>query len=158
MQDNWETVAWVLASISPFLLALLAGVGWLYRHERERREAVERQLSEKKYRAYIALVDIFFDVMKDMKESSTIDQKVVVRRMMDANKELMLFGSDEVVSTYQRWLTSARNEKPVFAQFAQLIIAMRRDMGNHKTNMTPDDVLRSLITDYDKAKQSGQLS
>ena len=57
-------VGQLTAVLAPMLIVLLAGSGWLIRHERERREAVESQLSEKKYTCYTTLLDIFFDVLK----------------------------------------------------------------------------------------------
>lgn len=59
MQPDLNTIISVLAALSPILLVILGGIGWLYRHEKERREAVERQLSEHKYKAYIIPYWIF---------------------------------------------------------------------------------------------------
>jgi hypothetical protein len=152
-----ETPVWinVLAALSPLFLALLAGVGWLYRHERERRASVERQLSEHKYGAYIELLNIFFDMFKATRKKTTMPQTKLVDRMTDANKDLMIYGSDDVALTYQRWMEKARRGHPVLRDFGEVVIAIRRDMGNPKTRMTPDDVLRQLIVDYDGAKAQG---
>jgi hypothetical protein len=46
---------------------LLGGAGWLIKHERERREAIESEVSDKKYNAYITLINIFFEVFKASK-------------------------------------------------------------------------------------------
>lgn len=58
------TIVAILAALSPVFLAFLGGIGWLYRHERERRIEIERQLSQEKYKAYIALIDLFFGMLK----------------------------------------------------------------------------------------------
>lgn len=150
MQTSWNTIVSVLAVFTPILLVILAGVGWLYRHEKERREAVERQLSEHKYKAYITLLDIFFDMIKETKEDKVINQNKIVNRMIDANKNLILYGSDEVVCTYQKWLDIARNGKVGLKQFGEIVISMRRDMGNWNTKITPKDVLQQFILDYDE--------
>ena len=146
-----------MAALSPILLAILGGVGWLYRHEKERREAVERQLSEHKYRAYITLLDIFFDVMKAIKAGKTIDQSDLIDRMFDANKDLILYGSDDVVNTYQKWLGSSRKGNVKLDQFGEIIISIRRDMGNPKTKITSEEVLRQFIVDYEDAKAKGLI-
>lgn len=150
--------AWVevLAALSPFMLAALAGVGWLYRHERERRSEVERQLSEHKYRAYIEVLDIFFDAFKAQRTNRLrAPDNRAVERMIDANKELMIYGSDNVAMTYAEWLAKARANESVtpamLRDFGEIVVAIRRDMGNPKTRMTADDVLRQLVTDYDEA-------
>jgi len=157
MQPDWSTIISVLAALSPILLAILGGIGWLYRHEKERREAVERQLSEHKYKAYMTLLDIFFDMMKATKAGKTIDQTDLIDRMFDANKDLILYGSDDVVNTYQKWLGNARKEKVKLGQFGEIVISIRRDMGNPKTKITSEEVLRQFIVDYEDAKAKGLI-
>ncbi len=157
MQPDLNIIISVLAALSPILLVILGGIGWLYRHEKERREAVERQLSEHKYKTYITLLDIFFDVMKATKAGKTIDQIDLVDRMFDTNKNLILYGSDNVVNTYQKWLGSAREGKVKLGQFGEIIISIRQDMGNPKTKITSEEVLRQFIVDYEDAKAKGLI-
>lgn len=152
-----NTLVGVLAALSPILLAVLGAVGWSYRHERERRENAERQVSEHKYRAYIALLEIFFDEFKATKRNKATDAGDLFDRMADANKELMLYASDSVLSIYQRWLREAREGVMDMERFGELIVAIRRDMGNPKSQIGVDDVLRQFVTDYDQAKADGRL-
>jgi hypothetical protein len=157
--------AWVevLAALSPFLLLVLGGVGWLYRHEHERRTAVERQLSEHKYRVYIELLNIFYEQFQAVRDGKgvTADAKLV-NRMMDANRELIMYGSDDVALTYLRWLDASKQAvesgaSPSLRGFGEVVVAIRRDMGNKRTKLTADDVLRQLITDYDTVKAQGLI-
>lgn len=152
------TVISIFAALSPIFLALLAGLGWLYRHERERREEIERQLSEEKYKAYIALIETFFGMLKAQalgrKPPAQTD---LIERMFDANQQLILYGSDDVVRIYQTFLHEARNQVVDMQRFGELIVAIRRDMGNAATKITSEDVLRQLITDFDQAKERGEL-
>lgn len=83
------TALTVLSALTPVLVVLLTAVGWLYRHERERRSAAERQISERKYQAYVALLNVFFDIMKALRQKKQLNQKELVDRMFDANKDLM---------------------------------------------------------------------
>lgn len=158
MQPDWSTIISVFAALSPILLVVLGGIGWLYRHEKERREAVERQLSDRKYKAYITLLDIFFGIMKDIKASKTktIDQDLI-NRMIDASKDLLIYGSDDVVRTYQKWIDIAREGKSPLGQFGEIVISVRQDMGNSKTKVTSEDVLRLFIADYEDAKAKGLI-
>ena len=144
----------ILALLAPALAATVALLGVLYRWERERRLGIERQLSEHKSRAYITLMEIFFDLMKGVRAGKPIPEKKLIGRMIDANKELVLYGSDEVVQIYQDWLEKSRKGEQLagLTWFGDLIIAIRRDMGHSKTKITSDDVLRQFITDYDEAK------
>jgi hypothetical protein len=140
------------------LTALLAAVGWLYRHERERRMEVERQLSERKYDAYIQLLNVFFDTFKASRGGRRPQGADLLNRMVDANKDLMLYGSEEVVRLYHAWLLEMRTGTVHLAGLGELMVAIRRDMGNRKTRVTSEDVLRQLITDYDQARARGELT
>lgn len=156
--DN-SSVTTGLAIATPFLIVLLGGFGWLYRHEKERREAIEQQLSEKKHGAYIAILEIFFNQFKAvaLKEEG-LTPKELISKMNDANKELMIYASDAVLRIYQRFLAEARREKVNMVVLGDLIVAIRRDMGNLKTKITSDDILRQILTDYDKAKKEDLLT
>jgi predicted DNA-binding ribbon-helix-helix protein len=151
------TLLAILTVATPFLLLVLGGVGWLYRHERERRAAAEQQVSERKYQAYLALLNIFFDQFKAIRHKKQLPMGQLVDRMVDANKELMLYASDDVLSLYQDWLEQSRRGVVDMEQFGQLIVEIRRDMGHPKTGISSDDVLRQVITDYDQVKAQGGL-
>lgn len=141
----------------PILLtAIIGGVGWLYRHEKERREAIERQLSEHKYKAYTTLLKIFLNIMKDIKGGKNINPQNLVSQMLDANMDIILYGSDDLIKTYQKFISSSREGKVNLKQFGDIVISIRRDMGNQKTNITSDDVLRQFV-DYEDAKVKGLL-
>jgi hypothetical protein len=138
-------------------LALAGGIAWLYKHERERRETAERQISEHKHKAYIALLEVFFDMIKASKTGKVVNDKRLLDRMIDANKELILYGSDDVVRIYQKWIGDTRRGNASLDQFGELIVAIRRDMGHATTKIRSEEVLRQFITDYDEAKAKGTL-
>jgi hypothetical protein len=156
---RFDLVISLLAVTSPLLLALLAGVGWLYRHERERRAAAEQQISERKRAAYLQLLEIFFGSMKAISLGKAVkgNEKNLIEKMWDANQELILYGSDEVIRIYQAWLGEAREGFLDLEKFGQLIVAVRRDMGHMKTDISHDEVLRPFIRDYDEMKKGGRL-
>ena len=52
---------------TPILLALFAGIGWLYKHEKEKRLLIEKQLSEKKYNVYMKFIDLYFQIFENVK-------------------------------------------------------------------------------------------
>jgi hypothetical protein len=155
--DSSDTALTILTALTPVLVVLLGGVGWLYKHERERRTAAEHQVSERKYQAYLTLLNIFFEQMKAIRQKKQLDQDELVDRMFDANKELMLYASDDVLSLYHDWLNKSRAGVVDMEQFGSLIVAIRKDMGHPKTHITSDEVLRQMITDYDAAKAEGKL-
>jgi hypothetical protein len=152
-----DTALTLLTAVTPVLVLLLGGLGWLYKHERERRAAAEQQVSERKYQAYVTLMNIFFEQFKTSRHGQRVSQDKLADLMADANKDLMLFGSDDVLRLYQNWLYNTRRGLVDMEQFGGIIVAIRKDMGHHNTSITSDEVLRQLITDYDKAKAEGTL-
>jgi hypothetical protein len=150
MDDFFQTA-------TPYLLLALAGIGWLYRREYERRVAVEHQVSERKFKAYSALIDLIFDTWKASKGGKSSHPAQLETRMMDALKDLMLYASDDVLILVQTWLDEARGGTVKLGRFGEIVVAIRRDMGNPKTKVTDEDVLRQLVKDYDVAKARGLL-
>lgn len=89
--------------------------------------------------------------MKATKAGKTIDQANLVNQMIDANKNLILYGSDDVVKTYHKFFISAQEKRLKLDQLGEIIISIRQDMGNSKTKITSEDVLQ-FIVDYKNAK------
>jgi hypothetical protein len=138
------------------LLLLLAALGYLYRSEWERRQAVERQLSDRKYEVYVTLMNTYFDVMKAARTNTPLDQEDLIDRMNTLAKELILYGSDEVYKAYLLWTETGRDGNVSIKQFGKVVAAIRKDM-NPKTRVTYEEVLRLFINDFEDAKGKGLL-
>ena len=155
---DWSTI---LTTIAPILVVLLSGIvaalSYLYRHERERREEVERQLSEHKYTTYMALMNTYTDVIKAAKAGKPLRPDDLTERMQELSKDLIIYGSDDVVKAFQKWVDTGRKGGISIKQFGELVVAIRRDMGNKKTKITYEEVLRQFINDYDDAKAKGLI-
>lgn len=150
-------VADFFQTATPYLILLLTGLGVLYRFEVEKRREVESQVSEKKYKAYLALIDLFFDLFKETKGGKKMNQTDIQNRMIDAMKDLMLFASDDVLTLVQTWSEESRQGRIDLNRLGEMIVAIRKDMGNRRTKVGPDDVLRQIILDYEHMKASGGL-
>ena len=156
--DAWVAVITPLASVIVVLLGGgVAALGYLYRHERERREEVERQLSEHKYKTYMALMDMYIEVIKAGKAGKPLKPEDLVDRMQELAKDFIVYGSDNVVRAFQKWVETGRKGGVSVRQFGELVVTIRRDMGNKKTTITYEEVLRQFINDYDDAKAKGLI-
>lgn len=133
------------------LTALIGGIGWILRNEIEKRREVEKQLSEKKYSVYIKIMNLFFDVIKNTKESKKISDEKIANEMFVIVKELIVFGSDSVNLKFIEWRESANKGNPnlVVFLFADLIVEIRKDMGSPATKLSNSDVLKMFINDYE---------
>lgn len=141
----------------PILLLVLGGIGWLYRHEKERRLQIEKQLSDRKYDVYIKLLTVFFDILKQVKKGQNTNATKLIDKMMDIKKELLIFGNDSVLFAFFKWEKYSQT-KSNLKSLAELIIEVRKDMGNPKTTITTKDFLESLVQtnqDYEELKEQG---
>jgi len=141
----------------PILLLILGGIGWLYRHEKERRLQIEKQLSERKYDVYIKLLTVFFDILKQVKKAQPTNASKLIDKMLDIKKELIIFGNDNVLFSFFRWEKQSQTKSNLKA-LAELIIEVRKDMGNPKTSITTKDFLKSLVStesDFKELQEQG---
>lgn len=141
----------------PVLLLILGGIGWLYRHEKERRHQIEKQLSDKKYEVYIKLLTVFFDILKQVKKNQPTNASKLIDKMLDIKKELIIFGNDKVLFAFFKWEKDSQKKGNIKA-LAELIIEVRKDMGNPQTEITTQDFLKSLVSteqDFNELKEQG---
>lgn len=141
----------------PILLLILGGIGWLYRHEKERRLQIEKQLSDRKYEVYIKLLTVFFDILKQVKKGQPTNALKLIDKMLDIKKELIIFGNDNVLFAFFKWEKDSQTRGNLKA-LAELIIEVRRDMGNPKTEVTTQHFLKSLVLteqDFNELKEQG---
>lgn len=136
-----------LPTIIPIIIAMLAGLGWLYKHEKEKRLLIERQLSEKKYDVYFKFITVYFDLFKDIKKGTKTDPSKYTNKLIDIKKELTIYGSDEVLKKFFKWEHTSTNKVQSLIPITDVIIEMRRDMGNPKTKITTNEFLKSLARD-----------
>lgn len=150
----------ILASLVPILAIILTGIGWLYRHEKEKRLQIEKQLSENKYNVYIKLLTVFFDILKQVKKGQKTNADGLVDKMLNIKKELIIYGNDNVLRSFFHWEKSAETKENLNA-LANLVIEVRKDMGNSKTQITASDFLKSLVQsekDFELLKQQGYIT
>lgn len=71
----------------------------------EKLKIIENQLSENKYKAYINLVKVFYDILKEVRNKKEINSDVTGDKIFDAKKDIFMFGSDAVFKKFSTWLT-----------------------------------------------------
>lgn len=143
--------------VTPILILFLGGFGWLYKHEKQKRVEVEKQLSDKKYNVYNNLTTVFFEILKQVKKGQKTNAEKLGDRMLDIKKDILIFGSDKVVRKYFYWEKNSSSNRAL-KSFAELIIEIRKDMGNPQTTITPTDFLKSILineNDFEELKKQG---
>lgn len=109
---------------------------------------MENQLSERKYKAYSELVSLFYGILIDVKSQKNTNQKFTMTKMIEAKRDILMYGSDKVFSKFNQWLCATSEEKDSNKQmeyFLQLMLEIRKDMQGEKTVVKLRDILINLI-------------
>lgn len=141
MNENIVTI--IAAGLSGIVAILL----FLLQRKNEQLKIVKEKISDKKYEAYNQVLSIFFDLFKSVKNLKNVNEKQLSNKIIDLKKFLLLYANDDILRKFFDWNKSAQTEENRLAQFdkyLELMILIRKDMGNPDTKITTDEVLRSL--------------
>lgn len=135
--------------------SLVLFLGWLVQRKTEQIKIMENQLSERKYKAYSEVVDIFYGILKDTKNNKRSNQKNLMESLFNSKRDIFLYASDEVFRKFNVWLSfSAKNESleeganlKQMRFFIDFILEIRKDMQGKKTKITEREILINLIQD-----------
>jgi len=144
------TLLEVIAIIASILCAVL---GFLLQRKTERIKIMEKQLSEKRYAAYAKLYDFFYELLKDQHKAKNVNENMS-NKLMDAKKELIMYGSDEVIFALNKYLSSLSEENSLaqFNYFLDLMVLIRKDMCG-KTKVNRDDILLNIMQNKKELQQ-----
>lgn len=138
----------ILGFISIVVTLLCAYLGALLHRKTERIKIMEGQLSEKRYSAYAKLYDFFYDMFKNSKDNKTINNREMRNRLLEAKKELIMYGTDDVVFALNSYLSSL-TEEDIYKQidsFLDIMVLIRKDMCG-ETKINRDAILLNIMQD-----------
>ena len=142
MNENIVTI--FAAGLSGIVAILL----FILERKNEQLKIIKEKISDKKYEAYNEVLTIFFDLFKSVKNLKNINEKNLVNKIIDLKKFLILYANDDILKKFFEWSNSIQTEENKLAQFdkyIELMILIRKDMGNPDTKITIDEVLRSMV-------------
>ena len=153
-----------LSNIMPVVLTLIGGgAGWLLKSKLEAKRRVEESLQEEAAQIYLEILLPFATLFSDLSPKSQTDtlRKITSREYREKSFKLVLVGSDEVVSSWNRmWSTIYLRElgecegADILLEFGNVLLAIRRSLGNGSTLMSNKDLLKWLVKDIDTLKSS----
>lgn len=138
----------ILELISIVVTLMCAYLGALLHHKTERIKIMEGQLSEKRYSAYAKLYDFFYEMLKNTKDNRDVCNKDMRNKLLDAKKELIMYGTDDVVFALNNYL-SLFTEASTYKQldsFLDVMVLIREDMCG-KTKIDRDAILLNIMQD-----------
>ena len=138
----------ILGFISIVVTLLCAYLGALLHRKTERIKIMEGQLSEKRYSAYEKLYDFFYDMFKNAKDNKPVNNREMRNRLLEAKKELIMYGTDEIVFALNSYLSSLTEEN-IYKQvdsFLDVMLLARKDMCG-ETKINRDEILLNIMQD-----------
>ena len=148
---------WILVLV-PIIAAMASLLTWLVRSRLEDIRREHERLHETRRAIYLKNLDpmirMFAGVRRpaEMRRATESITSVEHRRTMF---ELNLMGSDDVVravNAFQQHMYQHGGEDTVglMSKWSNLLLAIRKDLGNKRSKLKPVEMLRSQITDIDK--------
>jgi hypothetical protein len=137
----------VVTIIATGLSGIIAILLFLLQRKNEQLKIIKEKISDKKYESYNEVLTIFFDIFKSIKKFKNLNEKTLGNKIIDIKRFLLLYANDDILKKFFEWNETSQNEENKLAQFEkylELIILIRKDMGNPDTKLTTDEILRSL--------------
>jgi hypothetical protein len=114
---------------------------------------------DKKHEAYDEVLNLFFEMFWNGKNLNELNVRDSHDRILEAKKLLFLYSTDDILFKYFEWYEEAKkpNNASHLAKYIDLIILIRKDMGQEGTLLTREHVLRSICASdetYNEIQQS----
>jgi hypothetical protein len=148
---------WLQVLGPPLLMALGGIITWVIKSKIEELHAVEEKLREDRRKIYSQILDPYVRLFADLegRGSAQAIKKITSYEYRKTAFELNLFGSDEVVRaynalmkhTYEAESTRKQDTKEMMRLWGNLLLEIRKSLGNKKTKLNERDMLRAMIKD-----------
>lgn len=135
------------------LIAALLMPRWSAKTEIEKYDKIESNQSRRAiYEEFIASMFNQMNAVKEQGDTEGVDENLL-KIFLDFRSKLLLVGSDEVIRTfndidvYNEQKIQADGGAQLLAGIADLVIAIRRDLGYPDTNMKRIEILAVFLSD-----------
>ncbi len=169
-ETTWfDAVATIATILTPILLLVISGLGWAFKTSIERANQLEGAMREDRLKIYQVILEPF--VVMFTKDESTLSgtggisdsnqadagKIILSKEYREAAFNLALFANDEVLkafnalyqSAYKMDSTTNANFDIIF-KMGDLLLAIRKSVGNESTRIKNFEMLKWMINDIDK--------
>lgn len=158
-ESSGSIVSFVVAAAIPALAAIVAAVIAAKSAAAAKRSEssaqfvrdLEARNADRKFGVYEPMLELLRKML-DPKDAAAIaaDQDAFRASVSKFAAWIAIYGSDEAVTHFQRFMQCTYNAAPVpvlMRMYAEFVLAARRDMGYPDTKITAEDILGIRITD-----------
>ena len=137
------------------IIGLLSGIiiflGTILKMSHDQYREIKLKLSDKKYETYSEIIATLFDLVNRQKGLKEFTDDELLLRMMTVKRDLLLYGNDKIIRKFFDWEINQLSGKRLW-NWAELAALVRKDMGNARTKISADDILKSLLSSTDDYK------
>lgn len=139
----------------PILLIAVPILTYFLKKKDDELTLVKNKLSDKKHDTYSDIIGLFFDLLKENKGLAKIDNFQIKGRAIDIKKNILLLAPDNIIFKYFEFeeTASAQTRSLTIVKYLELVVLIRKDMGNPKTLLTVEKLLKALVSttkDYEE--------
>lgn len=149
-----------ITTIITIILPLLgAGIGFLIKHNIEKRKELMSEVTKTRRELYQRFVDLIIDIFANTRSGKHQPENQLIRELYSFYKKYVLYASPEVIITYADYFQflytqESSDNKDIavhFKKLTKILIAMRKDLGlkNNGLGTHGQILFRALIKDYD---------
>jgi len=153
-------VEWVVGVAVPILVAVGGVLGFLWRHRLEELRAAEERLSADRRKVYTDLLSPYTQLFTASSDKTKVEQVMMSAEYRATAFDFMLIASDDAAQAYNdlmqfSYKTELVGERSwgIMLLYGQLLLEIRRSLGNKDSMLTRIDMLRFLIKDIDKLEE-----
>lgn len=137
-----------------------AGVGFLIKHNIEKKKDLMSEVTKTRRELYQQFVDLIIDLFENTKTGKQQPEKQLMTKLYAFYKKYVLYASPDVINAYADYFqylfshdaSNTMEAKVHFKKLTRILAAMRKDLGLKNKNLGKDGerLFRALITDFDK--------
>ncbi len=133
-----------LLQFKEIIVALIAVFGVVLPYLGQRNKEYKLKLAEQKIAAYSEFLRDFTETAVLIMHDQKVGSKALDRQRMLARNQILLYGSDDVIKAYDKWVIFTDNSEKGgsdedVALFGNLLLKIRQDIVG-KTKVTVDDI------------------
>jgi hypothetical protein len=166
----YDLIEKIILPLLPVLLLIFTGigsvVGWYIKSKIETNKLAKEELIKERTEKYLELLEPFHQLWSEIdgsnkkysKKSSKSMEMVQSPKYRKTACEVTLFGSDEVIKALNEfWQYIYKLEKspvdspgPLMILYGNMLLEIRKSLGNSKSKLDSKDMLRHLIKEIDE--------
>ena len=153
-----------LQNLGPALLIVLGGIiTWFAKSKIEELRVINEKLRKERRNIYAQILDPYIRLFADIKGKGPGEAlKMITSYNYKKNAfDLNLIGSDKVVlafnnlmiHAYKAEATGNKDPKEMMGLWGELLLEIRKSLGNKNTKLNKFDMLKAMVKDIDKSER-----